>query len=592
MKIAIAQMEVIPKQIKSNYERMKKHIEAAKASGVEILVFGELTLSGYQLGDVIFSQRFIKECQIYNEKIISLAQDIVLVWSNLTYIDKNLKDIGVGAFVAQNQKLVARENSKSNIYFKQVFNDQRYYKDSRYFKTVNENPSELSPFIIKLHNQELRLGLGIGSDFKSESQSEALLKGWQAQNLDVLIHLDSEPYVKTIQRKNEFLMELLVKYPVSLFVYANIVGMQNTGKNVIIYNGGSFICDQHITKLAIANHSFEEALLQIGDIDLSHPSLFDALTYSVYAFDKAFFSESTKWVVGLSGGLDSSISVALLARALNPKRVLTYNLPSKYNSPITINNAQITAQSLGVSYQEISIEQLVEATQSTLGLDPNQADLIVENIQARIRGHVLSTIAAKENGVIISNGNKVEVAIGYATLYGDTIGALAPLGDCNKVDVFELAQSINDYYQQVVIPANLIPYEDEKGYHFGFAPSAELNKNQVDPMKWGYHDYLIDKLLEKPTYAIESWIEQVKTQYFIDPIFHKWLTIYQLNDMEAFINDLQWLIRLLQLAIFKRIQMPPIVLVSESGFGSDFLESQGFLNIDWEKLLEGVDDAL
>jgi NAD+ synthase (glutamine-hydrolysing) len=189
---------------------------------------------------------------------------------------------------------------------------------------------------------------------------------------------------------------------------------------------------------------------------------------------------------------------------------------------------------------------------------------------------LLSSIASSVGGVILNNANKVETALGYATLYGDTIGALSPLGDCTKVQLFDLANEINTLFQDEIIPKNLIGQLTEKGYHFDLPPSAELKEKQVDPMKWGYHDALVSKLTLYPGFQIHEFEKKVLTNTLDDETMAYWLRIYGLDqDLEAFKADLQWFKKSVSQGIFKRIQMPPIVLISRGAFGYDYREVQG-----------------
>ena len=142
------------------------------------------------------------------------------------------------------------------------------------------------------------------------------------------------------------------------------------------------------------------------------------------------FKAKVKWIIGLSGGIDSALNAALLTMALGPNRILAYNLPSRYNSRKTIDNAQQIATKLGINLEVHSIENLIKASKEIFTNPVSEA--VEENIHARLRGHVLSTLAQTHGGVICNNGNKLEVALGYCTLYGDTIGALSPLGDLTK----------------------------------------------------------------------------------------------------------------------------------------------------------------
>lgn len=181
------------------------------------------------------------------------------------------------------------------------------------------------------------------------------------------------------------------------------------------------------------------------------------------------------------------------------------------------------------------------------------------------------SVSSLENAVVSNNGNKIEVALGYATLYGDAIGALAILGDLTKMEVGKVAQSLNEIAQAEIVPQNLIPLDEATHVSWEFAPSAELKDDQFDPMKWGYHDALIE-FLQKDS------LEDLLASYLDGTIYHtklgSYLKAYQLDKPEAFIEDLKWVIRTMNVAVYKRIQMPPIVSVSNYAYGMTYRESQ------------------
>ena len=179
------------------------------------------------------------------------------------------------------------------------------------------------------------------------------------------------------------------------------------------------------------------------------------------------------------------------------------------------------------------------------------------------------TLSSLENGVVINNGNKIEVAFGYATLYGDAIGALAILGNLNKLELGDLARDVNAIHNQEIIPINLIPVLKDTHVEWDFAPSAELAQDQFDPMKWAYHDYLVDYLLE---YSVESLMEKYLDGSIKETLPGKYLTAYGLDDPIKFIDDLEWVVRTMNLAVYKRVQSPPVVRISRLGFGN---ETQG-----------------
>jgi NAD+ synthase (glutamine-hydrolysing) len=594
MKISLAQMKVNPKQLEGNFQTIKYLIEQAKQQGSDCIVFPELAVSGYLLGDLWYSSSFISQCEAYNEKIVVLSDDIIVIWGNVTscledYLKGNdgRQALYNCAFIAHNGKYLKRENGSTLPYVKNLLPNYRIFDDARYFVSGQKFSVDLmySPFIANLNNHNVKIALEVCEDLWSEHYDVNPTALWGEKHIDLLVNISSSPWTENKERaRDNHLINMTKKYKVPFFVYVNTVGMQNTGKNVVLFDGGSKCISDSGQVVSQCNDVFEQELNTFDlnqftskNITYHQDKLLDAIVIGIKEFDHQIFKGKVNWIIGLSGGIDSSVSAALLVLAVGAKRVLGVNMPSKYNKQTTIKNAMLTAKRLGIEYIDAPIESLVDATTAVTKLNDENANSIevVENTQARIRGHLLSTIAAIRNGVVVNNGNKVETALGYCTIYGDTIGALSPLGDCTKMQVFELARQLNKRYKNEIIPENLIPKEDDHGLSFEFMPSAELKDNQIDPMKWGYHDYLVQIYCEYPSYGFSNLVSQYKDGSIWEQPVSKWLKFYNLVNDESFIDDLKWVTHQIQSSVFKRIQMPPVILVSKGAFGSDFRENQG-----------------
>ena len=290
---------------------------------------------------------------------------------------------------------------------------------------------------------------------------------------------------------------------------------------------------------------------------------------------------AARYLVGVSGGVDSSLVASLLAHAIGPERVLAVNMPTRFNSDITRNNAREVCARLGVDYLVCPIEDLYERVAALVrgarfGADAGAySTLVDENVQARIRGaDVLAGLAAKFGAVYTNNGNKTETALGYATLYGDVNGAIAPIADLYKTDVFALARHLNEtVFEREVIPANL--------YDGTTVPSAELSGAQDvtrglgDPILYGYHDAVLRQMIEYRHHPVD-FLEWMRDGVFFDRI--AWHgprpSLVDFADAEEWIADLEWIERQLRVNYFKRIQAPPIIVVSKRAFGFDLRESQ------------------
>lgn len=379
-------------------------------------------------------------------------------------------------------------------------------------------------------------------------------------NSDVLVLDDMRPFVlagyKTVARG----------VPTAI---VRPVGASNYGQVVSCYQGSSELIGENGNICARLRSDFEQDMQVVSfneeSLPLLNPNdqLLDALQTTIRRFDACALYWKPKWIIGLSGGLDSSVVATLLVRTLGANRVIGYNLATKHNSEKTKGNAQALADALGIELKNGSIEDVVEATDNTLvryGYDPNaQPTLVHENIQARLRGHLLTTFSAIEGGVVANNGNRVEGALGYATLYGDAIGALAPIADLTKVQLFDLSRRINELEGREVIPENLLPRVTEEGYVWETRPSAELSDGQYDPMKWFYHDWLIDKLQGNLSAGLREVMEGYLTDKLASNEVGKWVSYYGLDNSQSFIDDLEWVLRCMKNSAFKRIQGCPAI---------------------------------
>jgi NAD+ synthase (glutamine-hydrolysing) len=609
MKIAIAQMNVVAGQIETNLMTMKQMIDQAKLEAVDFIVFPEMCVTGYVIGDRFLQSGFQEAALQANQRIINWSKDMAILWGNLHHVEafKSNRDGRRNRYNAAHLAVNGAMHPQDHgfgcgVYVKHCMPDYRIFDDSRYFKSALEVAFEtsqalnfnLKPFKLEINQHTLQVGVEICEDLWSASYAIQPTDCYVRQSVDLIVNISSSPYTlgKEVSREKRILEQVQRHQDKMVpILYVNAVGMQNNGKNVILFDGDSTLYSANGQAMVQCNDRFEQELrvMFLGDTQprLAEGSkLLDALVSAIRLFDQTMFQAKVPWIIGLSGGIDSCVNAALLVLALGKERVHGYNMASCYNQETSIEMARKLALTLDIQFEEGSIESLVQSTLETLeSYHMSQVEgLAFENIQARIRGHLLSSFASVLGGVIINNGNKVELALGYATLYGDTIGALSPLGDLTKLQIFELAKMINQTFQKEVIDHKLIPHQNIHGFEFGFAPSAELKDNQVDPMKWGVHDYLVQYLTEYPTrHPVEYLRAYVSGAWEKWPIA-AWMRAYGLDDPSTFVEDYRWFTKAWHQAVFKRIQFPPIVMLSRGAFGFDYRESQLVYEMNAEEL--------
>lgn len=595
MKIVLGQMNVLAGQMSLNVNKMLDMIEKAKKEKADLIVFPELCVTGYLLADKWMDQNFVETALSYNEVLKKASEGIGIIWGNVATFKDILGRDGRHvrcntAYFAYNNNWLKKENNLfDGRYIKCLNPDYRIFDDSRYFLSALELSKRMkledvdftSPFLFEKDDHTYRIGLEICEDLWSQDYQFDPTSQYLNQNVDFIVNISSSPWTRNKEKGREKQILRYAQHDFVPFVYVNAVGMQNNSKTVCVFDGDSSIYNEKGERIASCNDSFLE---ECKIIELNETSLADkcqnkltkALITAIREFDQQIFQSRFKWIIGLSGGLDSSVNAALLTLSLGKERVIGLNMATRYNSSATIDNAHKLAHALGIECRDGIIQKLVEEQIECLKQYTQKeiSEFAIENIQARIRGSILSAISQIENGVVINNGNKIEGALGYATLYGDTIGCLAPLQDVTKVELFEIARSINEFLDKEVIPYNLLPEVENDHIKWETPPSAELKNNQLDPMKWFYHDQIIQILTEYPGYGIEKLMQQYLDKSIYETELGKWIRYYGLDDPQKFIEDLEWVLQKFQLGVFKRLQTPPIVMVSRGCFGSDFRENQ------------------
>ena len=434
-------------------------------------------------------------------------------------------------------------------------------------------------------------------NYRDRHETLDTLRAWHRAGADLVINLSASPWTwQKNDKRHRVVREAMARSPVPFF-YVNQVGAQNNGKNVLVFDGDT--CGYRTGgSLAGRAPPWREAMLVFGGSDGSAENtgnigstgiapeqteieaIHDAIVTGLRHLDHVRGC-GNRYLIGVSGGIDSGVVACMLRIAFGPERVFAVNMPTRFNAGVTRENARSLCEALGIDYLSCPIEDLYRALSARIraaGFEHEPGTytrLVDENVQARIRGSdMLAGLAAKCGLVFTNNGNKTEVALGYATLYGDVNGAVAPIADLYKTQVFALARHLNDtVFGRAVIPRNLIDG--------GTVPSAELSEAQDvtrglgDPIRYGYHDALLRQLVEYRRHPLDllEWYRVGALPERIGWGDEDRLRAY-FPDARAFVEDLEWVAGQLRASCFKRIQAPPIIVLSKRAFGFDLRESQ------------------
>jgi len=475
MKIALCQINPTVGAIKQNKELILKKYQEAINLGAELIVFPELALIGYPPQDLLLRNKFINNAAIALDEIAKESTIPMIIGSTLAENDQlyNCSYVCVNGQVVDHYKKILLPTYD-------VFDEDRYFKAGDQPVTV-EIP--IGPKIKKI-------GLQICEDLWDHSYSRNLADQLKNAGAELIINISASPYRvdRLVDRCN--LIKTKVDNTGIPFLYCNLVGAQDE----LIFDGQSVAYDSKGNLIAQGNSFVEEII--IVDFDNQDPielnvlqreeKIYKALVLGV----KDYFIKTghTEAVLGLSGGIDSSLTACIAVDALGSDNVHGVSMPSKYSSEHSKDDAKELAQKLGIDYQVVSIESIIASFEHSLKASYNgtQPGVAEENIQSRARGSIIMALSNKFDWLVLSTGNKTELAMGYCTLYGDMNGGLSVISDLSKTDVYALSRWVNESFSKERIPLNSIDKP----------PSAELKPNQIDPFDYDVVSPLVTALVD------------------------------------------------------------------------------------------------
>ncbi|MGC8545460.1 NAD+ synthase [Athalassotoga sp.] len=559
IRFAVVQKNFVVGGIEENLDKIFSSIENAEKFKPDFVIFPELAITGYPPEDLLFRHAFIQKNLEALQKLVNFTSrrdEIVIIG----FVDMK-DDIYNAAAVIQSGRLMG-------VYHKILLPNYGVFDERRYFAAGKK------PMIIELNGT--KVGLSICEDIWVPDGPivDEVNKGAM-----VLINISSSPYNVMKGASREKMIQTRASDLRTAIVYANTIG----GQDELVFDGHSFIVDENGTTIARAKDFKEEILLADVDIpnivsmnlhdprrreriereteiDLIHTELrskereeisgvispalvveeeiFKALTLGTrdYVIKNGF----KKVLIGLSGGIDSSLVAVIATEAIGKENVIGVMMPSMYSSKSSVEDAQMLAKNLGIEVLQIKITDVYNAyikvlEESFRGTEPNIAE---ENLQARIRGNYLMALSNKFGWLVLTTGNKSEMSTGYSTLYGDMAGGFAPIKDLYKTLVYRVCEWYNANAGKEIIPSNI----------FIKPPSAELKPNQVDQDTLPPYDVL-DKILE-------LYVE-------------KDLSLEEITEMGFDLETVKKTIHLVDLSEYKRRQSPPGVKITFRAFGRD-----------------------
>ncbi len=563
LRIAMSQINVTVGDFAGNTQKILDAIAEARSFGVDIITFPELAICGYPPEDLLFKPQFIKENLRCLEKVVDSTAGLAAI---VGFVDAK-EDIFNAAAIINDGKLYG-------VYHKIYLPNYGVFDENRYFQAGKECPV----YVIG--------GVGVGVNICEDIWYESGPATAQTYaGAEVIINISASPYHAGKRNFRERMLGTRALDNVAIVIYTNLVG----GQDELVFDGNSLVINEK-GELIARGKQFEEDLI-VTDLDVesvfstrlhdprwrkeaillrekqwhtpkvivsnslssaSKPALPErrpevcSLPGEIYGAlvlgtrDYVLKNGFEKVVIGLSGGIDSSLVATVAVDALGAANVIGVSMPSRYSSPGSICDAELLARNLGIKHINISIEKAFQAYLETLGnqFSDTKTDVTEENIQARIRGNILMALSNKFGWLVLTTGNKSEFATGYTTLYGDMAGGFAVIKDVPKTLVYELAKYRNSIAGWEMIPSSVI----------NKAPSAELRPEQKDTDSLPPYE-LLDPILTAYVEEDRS-VEQIIGAGFEEEVVKR-------------------AARLVDTSEYKRRQAPPGVKITPRAFGRD-----------------------
>ena len=527
LRAALAQINTTVGDLKGNTAKTLDYIDRARAHSAHVVAFPELTITGYPPEDLLYKPHLIRENRSCLDKIVEASAGIAVV---IGFVDSNDRgDLFNSAAVIQDRRL-------TGIYHKVHLPNYGVFDEKRYFLPGADSP------VFEINNTPV--GVNVCEDIWFKHGPTNLQASAGAR---VIMNINGSPYHRGKGCERERMLADRARDNGVYVCYTNLVG----GQDELVFDGGSTVFSPSGDVIA-RGKQFEEDLLVI-DIDptLPHPpapplpdplpdleEVYEALTIGTRDYVRKNGFE--KVVIGLSGGIDSTLTATVAADALGPDNVTVVTMPSRYSSEGSVADSDILAKNLGIDLWNITIEDMFQASLDSLAphFAGTESGIAEENLQARMRGNLLMAISNKFGWLVLTTGNKSEMAMGYGTLYGDMAGGFAVIKDVPKVLVYQLAETRNARGPSPVIPRSVIDKE----------PSAELRPDQKDTDSLPPYDTL-DPVLE-------AYVEQDKS-------------LAEIVDMGFDQEMVKRVIKAVDRNEYKRRQAAPGVKITPRNFGRD-----------------------
>ncbi|MDT8375610.1 MAG: NAD+ synthase [Mariprofundaceae bacterium] len=499
----------------------------AEEASCDLIVLPELAVTGYPPEDLLLRPSFMQAAEFAVDEIVAASGDCAVVFGAPRHV------AGSGRNALRNSAFIARKGSLVGIYDKQCLPNYGVFDELRYF-----TPGRGDSVVFDIDGW--KVGIGICEDIWSDELSEQQA----GLTADVWLNLNASPFHIDKQSEREALMSERAKRFNAPVVYVNPAG----GQDEVVFDGGSHVMDA-AGELLLRAPLFD-VVLPVVDLEQAGQSSVAPVPSTIVQIHEALVlgvrdyvhrNGCRQVVIGISGGIDSAVTAVIAVEALGAENVLGVLLPSKYSSAHSVADAEALVENLAIESVTFpiagpvaAVEAELEETFSAWGM--SEPDVTEENIQARIRGVLLMAVSNKSGRMLLTTGNKSEMAVGYATLYGDMAGGFSVLKDVYKTDVFALADYINR--KRELIPQNSIDKP----------PSAELRPDQKDSDSLPAYDVL-DAIL-KATIEEQLSVDEIAAQGFDR-------------------GEVKRVVGMLHAAEYKRRQAPPGVKITRRAFGRD-----------------------